>query len=130
MVLKIFNKDKLFSPLDKIGEYTIVRKIGEGRYGICYLIEDGQKKYLLKQLKRRILKRIGVKAGFEEEILMKLQCASIPRFIERFEDKDFYGYILEYKDGKIFEDIIYSEKYAFARAEIFRVGAQLIDIIK
>lgn len=128
--MKILYKDKLFSPLDKIGGYTIVRKIGEGRYGICYLIEEGQKKYLLKQLKRGILKKVGVKAGFEEKILMKLQCVSIPRFIERIETKDFYGYVLEYKDGKIFEDIIYSEKYAFTRAEIFQVGAQLIDIIK
>lgn len=104
--------------------------IGEGRYGICYQVCDGQNSYILKQLKRGMLKKAGAKAQYEEDILKSLQHGSIPRLIEKIDHQDFCGYVLEFKQGKTFEDIIYLDKHVFGRAEIYKVGHQIIETLK
>ncbi len=130
MVLGLFRRDKIFKPSDRMNEYTIENIIGEGRYGICYKVSTGERLYILKQLKRGMMKRAGAKACFEEEVLMNLQHKNIPRFIEKIEQKDFHGYILEFKEGKTFEDVIYLEKHVFGREEIYRVGSRLVEVLK
>ena len=130
MVLSLFRRDKLYKPTEHITEYILEKIIGEGRYGICYQVSNGQKSYILKQLKRGMLKKAGAKARYEEEILMSLQHESIPQFIKKIEREDFYGYVLEFKEGRTFEDIIYLDKHVFERKEIYSVGSQLVEILK
>jgi len=77
-----------------------------------------------------MLKKAGAKARYEEEILKRLQHKSIPQFIEKIEHEDFCGYILEFKEGRTFEDIIYLDKNVFEREEIYRVGRQIVGILK
>jgi len=128
MVLKLFNKDKVYSPSEKVGEYTILRALGEGRYGICYLASKGDKQYILKQLKKDMLKQAGEKAKYEQEVLDKIHYESIPKFIEKLQYDKFTGYVLEYKEGKTFEEIIYVDNYVFSKEEIYEIGLQLINI--
>ncbi|MCO5385247.1 protein kinase family protein [Desulfosporosinus sp.] len=130
MVLSLFRRDKQYWQSEQIADYTIEKTIGEGRFGICYLVSDGQKSYILKQLKRGMLKKAGVKSRFEEEILRSLQHESVPRFIKKIEREDFNGYVLEFKEGRTFEDIIYLDKHVFEREEIYRVGRQVVEILK
>lgn len=130
MVLSLFRQDKRFQPSEQIADYIIVKTIGKGRFGICYLVSDGQKSYILKQLKRGMLKKAGAKAQFEVEILKCLRHESVPRFINKIELKEFYGYVFEFKDGRTFEDIIYLDKYVFEREEIFQIRLQLVEILK
>lgn len=130
MVLSLFRRDKIYKPSEQIIEYVIEKIIGEGRFGICYQVSSDQKLCILKQLKRGMLKKSGVKARFEEEILKSLQHESIPRFIEKIECENFCGYVLEFKEGRTFEDIIFLDGYVFEREEIFRIGSQLVEILK
>lgn len=130
MVLRLFNKDKVYSPTEKIGEYTIKKILGEGRYGICYLIYKDKKQYILKQLKKGMLKKIGFKVNYEKEILQKVQHGHIPKFIKKLEYDTFSGYVLEFKEGKTFEEIIFEDNYIFDRKEIYNIGMQLINILK
>lgn len=130
MVLGILNRDKIYKPFEQIDKYTLEKIIGEGRYGICYQVSFEQKLFILKQLKRGMLKKAGVKVRYEEEILLSLQHESIPRFVERLECQDFCGYVLEFKEGRTFEDIIYLDKHVFIREEIYRIGVQLLGIVK
>ena len=130
MVLSLFNPDKTYLPSQKIDDYTIVQKIGEGRYGICYQVSNHSNQYILKQLKRGMLKKAGEKASFEEQTLMKLQHEGLPCFIKKIVLKNFYGYVLEYKPGRTLEDIIYLDHHRFEKAEIYQIAVQLIDIIK
>jgi serine/threonine-protein kinase len=109
---------------------VVEKMMGEGRFGICYLVLLEQKSYILKQLKRGMLRKAREKIHFEEDILKSLQHEGIPRFIEKIELKDFCGYVLEYKEGRTFEDVIYSDKHVFERKEIFSVGRQLVRILK
>jgi serine/threonine protein kinase len=130
MVLSLVRRDKIFKPSELLREYAVEKIIGEGRYGICYQVSHEQKLYILKQLKRGMLKKAGEKPRFEEEILKSLKHESIPRFIEKIECENFCGYVLEFKEGRTFEDIIYIEKRVFSRGEIYRVGSQLTGILK
>lgn len=130
MVLDLFRRDKILKPSDQVNEYKVQKILGEGRYGVCYQICHGPELYILKQLKRRMLKKSREKVYFEEEILRTLEHKRIPRFIEKIELEGFCGYVLEFKEGKTFEDIIYLDKYIFSREEIYNVGSQLIDILK
>lgn len=128
--MKFFGGDTVYSPGRQLGEYTVKKVTGEGRYGICYLVCDGQQHYIFKQLKRSMLKKSRAKAGFEPEILSCLRHKYLPRFIRRIEEEGLYGYLLEYKEGTTFEDLIYSEGRIFPVHEIHYVGMQIIGILK
>lgn len=128
--MSLFRRDKIFKPPELIRQYAVEKITGEGRYGICYQVSHEQKQYIVKQLKRGMLKKARAKAGFEEEILTSLQHESLPRFIEKIEAGDFYGYVLEFKEGRTFEDIIYTDRHAFSRGEIYSAGSQLVEILK
>ena len=128
--MSLFTRDTKYSPGRRIGDYTVELVSGEGRYGICYVVRDEQQRYILKQLKRGMLKASKAKAGFEQEILSSLEHKSIPRFIGKIENEDLCGYLLEYKEGKTFEDLIHSEDRVFSESEIRDIGMQLISILK
>jgi serine/threonine-protein kinase len=130
MVLKLFYKDRVYSPHERIGEYTLIKVIGDGRYGICYLVSKDDKKFILKQLKNRMVRKVGIDTIFEEQILGSIGHPSIPRLITRISMEEFSGYILEYKEGKTFEEIIYQDKHIFEREEIYSIGLQLIQILR
>lgn len=130
MVLSFFRKDKLYSPNDKLGEYIIDRVMGEGRYGICYLAKKNNTYYIIKQLKIKMLKKSGHKANFEQEILMKIENDYIPKFIENIQFDKFKGYVLEYIEGKTFEEIIFKDEYKFSKKEILDICHQLIQLMK
>lgn len=128
--MKLFGRDTVYSPGQKIGAYTVKKITGEGRYGICYLVNDERQQYIIKQLKRYMLKKSKTKVGFEQEILSSLDHEEVPRFIRKLEDNGLYGYLLEYKEGTTFEDLIYSENRVFPKIEIQEIGIQLISILK
>ncbi|HEY9059246.1 MAG TPA: protein kinase family protein [Pseudobacteroides sp.] len=130
MVLNLFNKDRIYRQGEKIKGYEIIEILGEGRFGICYQVSCCQKQFILKQLKPGMLKKSKGKVRFEEEILQELHHESIPQFIDKIEDAHFYGYVLEFKEGRTFEDIIYLDKKAFEKDEIYRIAGQLIELLK
>lgn len=86
--------DKYFKKNSKIGEYTIIELIGEGRYGIAYLaINEKGEKYVIKQLKKKMLKQTIEKLFYEESVLSNL---NDPRFLSLYRnlkiniEKDIY----------------------------------------
>jgi serine/threonine-protein kinase len=129
MVLRLFRRDRIYKPLERIGRYSVEKLIGEGRFGICYQVTYGQKPYILKQIKRGAQKKTGAKIRFEEDILKSMEHEAFPRFVEKIEMDNFVGYILEYKEGKTFEDILYLDKHVFSRDEIYRIGSTLIELL-
>lgn len=128
--MKLFSGDKVYSPNERIGEYTVLKVIGEGRYGICYLVCSGENRFILKQLKNRMLRKAGRAGIFEEEILGAIEHERIPRLVSRITIPKSVGYVLEYKEGSTFEEVIYENKYIFERKEIYAIGMQLIRILK
>ncbi len=125
------NLDKYYEENDTIDIYTIQKLLGEGRYGIVYLaVDEDKNKYVVKQLKKEMIKKSKDKLFYEELCLKKLQHPYFPKFISRFKDKDREGYILEYIEGEVFEDILRKKRYQFNREEIYEVCGQLLDMVE
>lgn len=122
--------DKHYSPGDNINQYSIIKIIGEGRYGIAYLVEDlNLTKYILKQLKNEMLEASRKKMFYEEEILKTLDDDRFPKFIEKFNYEGSQIYVLEYIDGKDFEVILTEDEHEFTKDEIYDIAEQLVEII-
>ncbi|MFT8313048.1 MAG: protein kinase [Clostridium sp.] len=113
-----------------IDGYKVIRSIGEGRFGICYLVDLDGKQYVLKEIKPKVMKKKDKKVVFEEEILSSIDNPTIPKIIDTIKKDNIYAYILEYKSGKTIEDMIFGNKHRFSKYEIYKIGIKLIDIIK
>lgn len=123
--------DKYYRKKDIVNGYSIVKIIGEGRYGIVYLaINEKNEKCVIKQLKNDMLKETREKLFYEEQILKSLNYVGFPKFISNFKDKYREGYILEYVEGKVFEDILTIEGYKFTKDEIYKIGSQLLELVE
>lgn len=125
-----FWRRKTYPPGYLLGGYKVIRLIGEGRFGICYLVDLDGKQYILKEIKPKALKKSGNKIIFEEKMLSSIEHPSIPKIIDTIKNNNIYAYILEYKIGKTIEDMIFGENHVFTSNEIYKVGIKLINIIK
>ncbi|OAA93314.1 serine/threonine-protein kinase PrkC [Clostridium coskatii] len=121
---KIYPTDYLF------GGYSVVKLIGEGRFGMCYLVNLDNKKYVLKEIKPKVIKKSGTKIIFEEKILSSINHPLIPKIVDTIKNDKMYAYILEYKKGKTIEEMLFGDNYVFTPSEIYKVGIKIIDIIK
>lgn len=122
--------DKYYKPGEKVNNYSIIKILGEGRYGIVYLAEnDQQEKCIIKQLKNKMLEVTRNKLFYEEKLLMSLDSPQFPKFIGKFKDQDVEGYVMEYMRGRVFEDLLFIDNYQFTKKEIFEVADKLLDII-
>lgn len=122
--------DKYYKKKDVVNGYSILKAIGEGRYGIVYLaINEKDERCVIKQLKNDMIKETREKLFYEEQILKSLNYPEFPKFISNFKDKYREGYILEYVEGKVFEDILTIDGYKFSKDEIYKIGAQLLELV-
>ena len=94
MIINLFDTHIKYSPGQCFEGFKIVKVVGAGRYGICYLITDDKNLYILKQLKKIMYQENTIKMQYEEEILKALKHEAIPRFISKIEDDHFIGYVL------------------------------------
>jgi serine/threonine protein kinase len=125
-----FWRKKVYPPGYLLGGYKVIRLIGEGRFGVCYLVDLGGKQYILKEIKPKAIKKSGNKLIFEEKILLNIDHPSIPKLVYTIKNDNMYSYILEYKSGKTIEEMIFGDNHIFTPDEIYKVGIKLIDIIK
>lgn len=114
-----------------VNGYSIVKVIGEGRYGIAYLaVNEKLEKCVIKQLKKDMLEKTREKLFYEKQILEGLNSSRFPKFLSIFVDGDREGYILEYVEGRVFERVLAKERHQFTKEEIYEVGSQLLEIIE
>lgn len=124
--------DKYYEYGEKVkNEYTIVEEIGEGRYGIVYLAKNDENSIvIIKQLKKDMLRETRKKLFYEQKILQSLNHPAFPKFIGKFKDRYRQGYILEYFDGRDFEDLVEQDRYIFTKEEIYHIADELLDLIE
>ncbi|MCS6131582.1 protein kinase family protein [Clostridium botulinum] len=123
--------DRYYKTDEIVNGYYIKEIIGEGRYGIAYFaINNKNQKCVIKQLKKDSLEETREKLFYEEKILKSLDYASFPKFISTFKDEDREGYILEYIEGKVFEDLLTRDGYEFKKNEIYEVCTKLLNLIE
>lgn len=123
--------DRYYETGDKINGYRVLKMIGEGRYGIAYLAANHKgEKVVIKQLKKNMLVSTRKKLFYEEKTLKALNNPMFPKFISKFNDKSREGYILEYIEGKVFEDLLIIDKYEFNKEEIYKIGLKLLNAVE
>ncbi len=115
----------LVYPGKKINGYQIIQRLGQGRYGVCYLAVKDTQPVVIKRFKKNKLKNV-----YEAQILAQLAHPGIPKFISLIREKGFYGFALEKKAGKTIQTILFKDKYRFTNLEIYQTGHQLIEILK
>ncbi|MBU3185035.1 protein kinase family protein [Clostridium estertheticum] len=114
----------------QVGKYIIEKPIGEGRYGVCFLAKtDIYDKVVIKKFKKSIFKRKLDSNVYEAVILSKLSDNGIPEFLGVINQKGFYAFVLEFKNGFTVEDLLFKYKYKFTNKEFFDIGFKLIKII-
>ena len=113
------------------GKYVIKNQIGEGRYGMCYLAtsSDGTP-VIIKRFKPNILKKNKAKNAYEAIILSQLKHDAIPELLGVINQKGFYAYVLEQKQGDTIETMLFKHNHKFTSEDIYSIGIQLIAILK
>lgn len=112
-------------------KYIIERPIGEGRYGLCFIAKsDMKEKVIIKKFKPGILKKYGERNVYEAVILSQLNDKRIPELLGVINEKGFYGFVLEFKNGNTVKDLLFKYNHKFTKEEIFNIGIKLINIIK
>lgn len=123
--------DRYYEFEEKVNGYSILKIIGEGRYGISYLaVDDKGEKCVIKQLKKDMLEKTREKLFYEEKTLKLLDNYQFPKFISKFKDDDREGYILEYIEGKSFQDLLAIDEYEFSKRDIYEVCEQILELVK
>lgn len=77
-----------------------------------------------------MLEETREKLFYEERILQSLNSSNFPKFISKFRDEFREGYQLEYIEGRVFEDLLIKEGYTFGKADIYKIGGQLLELIE
>lgn len=117
-------------PGENIKDYTIIKIIGEGRYGIAYLCEkNSNEKYVIKQLKEDMVEKSKEKLFYEEEIMKYLDDKRFPKFIEKFDFDNTKYYVVEFVNGKDFYDLLTFDEYEFSKNEIYDIAQKVLNII-
>ncbi|MBU3099554.1 MULTISPECIES: protein kinase family protein [Clostridium] len=115
----------------QVGKYIIEKPIGEGKYGVCFLAKtDTYDKVVIKKFKKSIFKRKIDRNVYEAVILSNLRDNGIPEFLGVINQKGFYAFVLEFKNGLTVEDLLFKYKYKFTNKEFFDIGFKLIKLIK
>ena len=124
-----FNSKKYIGK--QYGQYTITGAVGEGRYGMCFLAHSTfGTPVIIKRFKPNIFRKNKEKNAYEAVILSKLNHIAIPKLLGVINEKNFYGFVLEFKDGCTVKDFLFKHKRKFTNEEFFNIGIRLIKIIK
>ena len=90
-----------------IGAYTVVSRLGGGRYGVCYLAKDSAgRQVVLKRFRRRMWKKNQADNYHEAVILSGLSHKAVPRLLGVINQRCGYFFVLEYKSGQTLKALL------------------------
>ncbi|RFU61727.1 serine/threonine protein kinase [Bacillus sp. V59.32b] len=111
-------------------QWLFMKKIGKGSFGTAYLIKDPSENrlYILKRMNYHKLNSAEAKEGFtiEGQLLSELADHAFPALIEKGKWKGTPYMVMEYKNGKTFEQLIFSEDKVFTEQEAFIISARIL----
>ena len=112
------------------GIYTIESKLGGGRYGVCYLARDPEgRRVVLKRFRPKTFRENFGENHHEAVILSGLAHPAVPEFLGVLNLRQGYCFILEYKPGSTLRSLLFRQRTEFTDEQIFRIGAQLLDVL-
>lgn len=115
------------------GKYLIIDVLGKGSYGFTYLVKDHANQiFVLKQLRKyKQLDHAGIAAfNREANILKDLDHPAFPTFYEQFVEKQKQFIVMEYLNGKTYEELIFQDKQIFSESEAFKELYSILLLVK
>lgn len=113
-----------------VGEYRIEKKLGGGRYGVCYLARDRRGRLaVLKRFRPGMFRKNREKNHHEAVILSGLDHPAVPALLGVLNLRAGYFFVLEYMPGLSLQKWLFRRKKVFSPKEIFRIGSQLGEIL-
>lgn len=113
--------------------YEIERIIGKGSYGFIYVVKDllSGKKQVLKQLRKsKQRSQSGQKSfAYEKEMLEQLEHEAIPALFHSFTWRNQPFFVMEYMQGKTFEDLIFLEGQVYTERDAFEILYKILEIV-
>lgn len=96
-------------PPRTIGDYSIVRELGRGSFGVVYLASRTNRLFALKLLRVEVAvdERQRLRFLREIEILKRLRHRAVVRFIEAGDDRNGLFLVTEYVKGENLESILH-----------------------
>ena len=113
----------------KVHQYEVLDCVGEGRFGICYIVRYNGQKYIYKDFKNRERKKSKEKLHFEAEILQKLNSSYFPSLFHVVHEKKKYGLLMEYMEGCTIEAWLFGHKHIFTKDERNKIFLQLLECV-
>jgi serine/threonine-protein kinase len=114
--------------------YSILDILGMGSYGITYLALDQKTKtkIVLKQLRPTKARTDSGLRAFQREstILHTLQHQRIPCLLDVFENENGHFIVMEWIQGKTFEDLIFRNGHTYTEADTVRILLELLAIVE
>ncbi|MDZ5471451.1 protein kinase [Bacillus sp. 31A1R] len=112
--------------------YEIKSYIGRGSYGMVYLAYDldSQTTVIVKQNRVRRGKNTRSMLAKEARTLTNLSHPSIPKYLNFFDEGESSFLVMEYIDGKNFEDLVINEGKKYEEKESLYILLKVLRIVK
>ncbi len=113
--------------------YEFIEEIGMGAYGVAYLLEDpaSHQKFVIKRMKTKHRHKKNIRRKFEQEIaiLKEINLSNVPALISYGAIQDIPFYIMEFVEGKTFEQAIFQDGQVFSIKQSLQITKELLEII-
>jgi len=113
--------------------YNFVKVLGEGSYGVAYLLEDEttRDQVVLKRLKAKHHHKKGfAKFHQEVQIMKELVDFPIPTIISQGNIESFPYYVMTFVNGRTFEQALFEDGKTMTINEAFTTIETLLNIVK
>lgn len=130
-IINFFEKE--WKPGFEIDDYIIQSLLGQGSYGTAYLVKHKNKDNfaVLKRLRpyKRIIDPSGKLLLKEAEILKSLEDKHFPKVYSLGMVKRVPYFIMEYFQGKTFDELIFSEGKTFTEQESLIIVEEITRLV-
>ncbi len=119
------------------GRYRIVRKIGEGGFGVVYQAQDTRQRKKMVAVKQINLGALSTRQiieatdSYNREItlLPRLRHKNLPRVSNNFTDPTHWYLVMEYIEGETLEDYLQKQQGPLPMREVLHIGSQLSNVL-
>ncbi len=113
-------------------KYEIIEFIGRGSYGLVYLANDTLTSTLVivKQNRERKEKNCSEMLRHEAQMLSRLDHVSIPKCLDYFQENKKFFLVMEYIQGKNFEDIVLNDGRTFEERESLEILLEVVRVVQ